>query len=364
MKSWIKWIWAVIAVIFLLGHGGTALAQEGDAPAQFRQGRGVRGEVTEVTGSTLTISTRNGETVSVNVSAETKVLRLGSGAEGDVSSIQVGDLVGVRGPKNEDGSIEARIVRVLPQELKDMAKVRGRVSAIEDSTLVVKTLKGEEQIATTAETQFRLGKEEGNLSDIEVGSFVLAVGDKQNEAFTAKFVVALSREQIQKHMLRGTVESIDPNAGTLTVKALRGEQNTFTVKTTEQTEYRIPDVESPTLADIQVGTQVIILGWRDESDSQSGTARLIAVLPAELQGSFRAAGKVTALSDTSFTLQTLRRGEVTVLITDSTQYRARGEQEVSFADIAVGSKVLIVGEPVEGQEKTVQAKLVGIKLEK
>jgi hypothetical protein len=245
-----------------------------------------------------------------------------------------------------------------------MARIRGRVSAIEGSTLVVKTLKGEERIATTAETQFRLGQEEGNLADIETGSFVLAVGDKQNEAFTAKFVVALTRQQIQKHMLRGTVESVDLESGTLTVKALRGEQNTFTVKTTEQTKYRVRDVENPTLADVQVGAQVIILGQRDEPASQSGVARLIAVLPAELQGSFRAAGEVTALSETSFTLQTLRRGEVTVLITDSTQYRARGEQEVSFADMAVGSKVMLIGEPVEGQEKTVQATLVGIRLEK
>jgi hypothetical protein len=42
--------------------------------------------------------------------------------------------VGVRGPKNEDGSIQARLIALLPADFEDLDKIRGKVTAIEGDT--------------------------------------------------------------------------------------------------------------------------------------------------------------------------------------------------------------------------------------
>jgi hypothetical protein len=339
-----------------------ALAQE--EPAFQGQGGGVRGQVTEVSDSILTISTRAGQTVNVNVTPETKIILLDQESAGNLSDIQVGDWAGVRGPKNEDGSIQARVVAVLPQEFKELERIRGKVTTLEGSTIVVRNLRGTQRLTTTAKTKFRIGPEAGNLSDITPDNFVLALGKTEGNEFTAQFVVAIKAEQVKKHMLRGEVLSVDTSTGTLTVQARGGQQKVFTVKTTAETKFRIPQVDDPTLADISVGAQVLVLGKLDQEGSQSGTARLIAVIPSEFQGSRRALGEVTAVSGATFTLKTVRRGEVAVVTGDSTQYRTRGGQAVSLADVKVGSTVLVIGEPVPGQDQTIQAKLVGIKVEK
>lgn len=358
--KFMKWIMVTLMALTLLGSAGGVLAQE-ETPSEAGRG-GVRGEVTAVSDTNLTITTRNGQSVTVNVTHETEVLLIGNGGEGSLSDIQVGDLVGVRGPKNEDGSIQARLIALLPADFEKLDKIRGKVTAIEGDTIVVENREGSQRITTTAETKFRRGKEEGSLADVEVSNFVFALGEKQADSFVAKVVVAVTKEQLKKHTLRGQVLSVDASAGILTVESLGGKEGTWTVKATPETKYRVPGTADPALADIPVGAQVIVLGQPDEGDSKSGTARFIGVIPVEAQGSARTLGEVIAINGATFTLQSLRRGELTIVTDDSTQYLTRGEQEVSLANIKVGTKVIVMGELVEGEEKSIQAKLVGIQL--
>ena len=60
----------------------------------------------------------------------------------------------------------------------------------------------------------------------------------------------------------------------------------------------------------------------------------------------------------SFTVDT-ENGAYTILTDDSTRYRQRGEGQVSFEEIKVGSKVIVLGQKTD-QENTIQAKRVGI----
>ncbi len=183
----------------------------------------------------------------------------------------------------------------------------------------------------------------------------------ENETLSASVVVTISPEQIKKHVLRGEVLNVDATAGTLVVEAKGGKSGQWTVETTPETKIRVPKVDNPTLADIPVGAQVVVMGQPAEAGSQTFTARGIGVIPAGLKGNLKLMGEVTDVSDSSFIVLTKHRGKVTVLVDESTEYRARGNQTASFADIKVGVKVLVAGEPVEGQEKTVKAKLVGLK---
>ncbi len=274
MKSSIRWILIALTSLTLLGNVSTAFAQE-DNPPQGRRG-GVRGEVTAVSDTTLTVAARNGQSVTVNVTDETKILLLASDGEGGLADIQVGDWIGVRGSKSEDGSLQARLIAVLPKDLKELDKIRGKVTAIEGDVIVIENRQGSQRITTNAETKFRIGQEDGSLADITADNFVLALGEKEDDSFVARVVVAVTKEQLRKQVLR-----------------VRGE--------------------------------------------------------------------VTAIDRTTFTLQTPRRGELTVLTDESTQYLTLSGEEVSFDDIEVGAKVIVAGKPVEDQEKTLQAVLIGLR---
>ena len=54
------------------------------------------------------------------------------------------------------------------------------------------------------------------------------------------------------------------------------------------------------------------------------------------------------------------RGDFTILTNDSTLYLTRGDRDVSYDDVAVGLKAIVIGKPVEGQDRTIEAKVVGL----
>jgi hypothetical protein len=238
--------------------------------------RGLGGEVIAVGESSLTILTRDDETIEVNAGDETKVWLFESQSEGSLSDIEIGNMVGIRGRKTEDGTVEALGIVVLP--VGD--KAGGKVTAVDGETISVEDFQGEATtIVTGADTQFRLGRETGSLADVTEGKLVVAFGETQDDGALAARLVII-REA--------------------------GEHG-----------------------------------------------------PGPRQG-FRA-GEVTGIDGTTFTLNSFRGGgEVTVLTDDSTQYHTRDDEEVSFEEIKVGGKVMVKGEPVEGQEDTVQAEVVGI----
>jgi hypothetical protein len=91
-------------------------------------------------------------------------------------------------------------------------------------------------------------------------------------------VAVITPQQIRRHTLRGEVLSVDLSAGELTVQAMGQKAGVWTVTTTDQTRYRIPNVENPALADIEVGNQVVIVG-RAAAGEKTGVAWGIAVIP-------------------------------------------------------------------------------------
>jgi len=154
--------------------------------------------------------------------------------------------------------------------------------------------------------------------------------------------------------------SVDVNAGTLTVEAAGQKEGIWRVNTTADTKYRVQGVDNPTLADVKVGVQVGIVGKQSENGEKSGTARMITVIPEEFQDSVRRVGEITEISGTSFEIRT-PRGTVTVLTNETTRYRTRGDQEVSFDNLEGGLKVLVIGKPTDSRD-TILAQVVGIQL--
>ena len=249
-------------------------------------GKGTGGEVTAIDGSSLTVQTRDEEIVTVNTSDDTKVTLAENQSEGSVSDIQVGDKIGVRGQINDDGTVDAEGIVILPRG--DMAG--GKVTEVSGSTITVNNPKdGTVTIVTSADTQFRVGRDgEGSLDDVNTDSFVMAVGELQDDDSLLARQVMIGK----------------------------------------------PGMHGP--------------GGPPHGPGRGGP-------PPHM-------GQVSAVEGTSFTVETFWEEEtITVLTDENTEYRTRGDEEVSFEDIAAGVKVMVKGQPVDGEENTVQAEVVGIK---
>lgn len=282
MKSLTKLVMVMMMALALISSATVAFAQEESDGARPRNG--LRGEVTAVSTSSLTVEPPNGESVTVNITDETTIRLVETQSEGTIDDIEVGNFVGVRGQKNDDGSVNARLI------------------------------------------------------------------------------VVATRAQIRQHTLRGEVLAVHLDEGTLTVQS-KAQDKAWLVKTTDETRYRVPDVENPTLADIKEGDHILIIGKRDDENSNSGTARAIVIIPAGQRDGIRLRGEITAVDhdEHTFVLHS-DRGDVTVLTDDSTQYRTRSDQNISYDDIEVGLKAIVIGTRVEDQNHTIEARTVGLQL--
>ena len=133
----------------------------------------------------------------------------------------------------------------------------------------------------------------------------------------------------------GTVVSIEGN--TLVVE---NEQGTVKVLTDIFTRFVIPGVESSGIADVEAGNYIVAQGQRR---GESFHANSVLVRPQKPQ---RLGGEVTAVGADSFTLVT-EEETVTVLVDDQTHFRFRGVEEPGLDDLAVGEKLLVIGQPTD-----------------
>lgn len=250
---------------------------------------GLGGQVTALGDDSLTIENKEGASVTVTVTEDTRVMVAETQSEGSLGDITVGANVRVMGhPAEGDDSVEARGILLLPTG--DMA--RGRVTAVDNNVITVENRREESSaiIVTDGDTRFMLGRDgdEGSLADVTEDKGVMAFGDTQDDGSLAANVVFV-------HEGRG------PGG---------------------------PGHHGP--------------------------------------GEGHAGGEVTAIDGSSFTIDPFR-GEadsLTILTDDDTEYRTRSETEVSFEDIEVGGHVMVKGQPVDGQEDTIRAEVVGIKIDK
>ena len=133
----------------------------------------------------------------------------------------------------------------------------------------------------------------------------------------------------------GTVVSIKGN--TLVVE---NEQGTVNVLTDIFTRFVIPAVESPGIADVEIGNYIVAQGRRA---GDSFRANGVLVRPQKPR---RLGGEVTAVGADSFTLVT-EEETVTVLVDDQTRFRLPGVEEPGLDDLVVGEKLLVIGQPTD-----------------
>lgn len=139
----------------------------------------IKGELTAISGNTLTVKKEDGTTVSVDTASATCRRRFGAKCEW--SELAVGDILNVVGKWTDDTktAITAKLVRNISIQ-KRFGVVFGKVTQINDGDLVIDSKKGDETLSVTIYTtgaKFVQRDEQGmTVSDIKVGHRIRAKG--------------------------------------------------------------------------------------------------------------------------------------------------------------------------------------------
>lgn len=142
---------------------------------------GYRGQVTAVSGSTITITDRKG-THTINVTGSTTYTTDG-GSASSLSAVVKGAEIEAVGTKNSDGSLNAETVEI------EMPRAGGKVSAVSGTTITVTDPRGTETIHVSASTQYdtvTMGangptKTASSLSAVKAGVYVMAEGTRNSD---------------------------------------------------------------------------------------------------------------------------------------------------------------------------------------
>lgn len=179
------------------GYAGLAAAQSSDASGGmggFMQKRGphVGGEITAISGTTITIAGRDGTTYTVDASAATFMK---DGAEADLSGFAVGDHAHVMG--SIDGTaVKAERVMGGMKGGPGMGRghkgrgpgVMGTVSSVNGTTITVSGLDGTTYTVEAGSASVKR-MVDGALSDIAVGDRIGVHGSVSGTTVTAKHIM-------------------------------------------------------------------------------------------------------------------------------------------------------------------------------
>jgi len=179
-------------------------------------GHGMMGTVTAVAPDHYTVKNENGETYTVNYSANTRVVKQPGqrvGADGirvqpeeiKASDIKVGDAIMAEGEVDATAkSVGAMmVVKISPERAQQMKEMQanfgktwlmGRVTAISDTKVTLQSPVDDAEHSFVADenTSFRRRREPVTLADVQVGANVRVDGAVKEGVFVASSVMVMA----------------------------------------------------------------------------------------------------------------------------------------------------------------------------
>jgi hypothetical protein len=143
----------------------------------------VRGRVTAVNGSTITVEDKDGNATDIVTSADTR-FRVQGQPDASIDDVKVGMLLGAAGQFDANGDLIARhvIVRDMPErKFKGGPIAGGEVAEVNGGEFVLKYLDGSSLTVTTDASTLVITRGEngpalGSLSDVTEGARIVAMG--------------------------------------------------------------------------------------------------------------------------------------------------------------------------------------------
>jgi hypothetical protein len=263
----------VATLLLNLGFGGliaaTAVAQEASAPVGTARSPSTLGTIKSISGNSLILTSDAGAAVNVDVRDSTKIVRIAPGQKDlkdaqpiALTDLQVGDRILVRGPAPEAGQSLAAtsIVAMKKADIADKqarerdewqkSGVGGLVNSVDTAGGVISvstpSLREKKTVAVHVSPQTVLRRyapgsvkfddaKPAPLAEIRPGDQLRARGGKNADGseLTASEIVSGSFRNVS-----GTVSSLDPAQGTITVRDL-ATKKAVTVKITPESQLRM-----------------------------------------------------------------------------------------------------------------------------
>lgn len=238
--------------------------------------------------------------------------------------------------------------------LRGRRGLRGEISAINGEVLTLEVGDQSSQIVTDEKTRFHIiGQASADLGDFSVGDVIIARGQWQEDDsllatlillqpdgdFVLGRIVMINEDGLLLH--GRDQQEITVNVNPDTIVAMRGQELTWAGDPAGQ------DV-------LRDGLAVVAFGTASPDGLTLEAHTLISQRPYPLRRG--AAGTIEAIDEDSFVMATLRGDALTVLVTDLTRYRLPGVDDADLDDFAVGSEIVVFGQP-DG-EGTLTARVV------
>lgn len=239
--------------------------------------------------------------------------------------------------------------------------VRGTVKEVGDDVVLVKTNVETVTVLITDTTYLWVpGQPPTTTIDVAVEDPLLALGRPvsmaaEGKALSARLLVVVAEENLPKVVIQGKIVAITPQ--TLVVATGRGER---AITILPRTQIWSAAGRLDTLRLLRRGDRVLALGHPTEMGQWM--AGMVYVSNPRLLARHGVGGAVLARDEEAGTLtvQTKRRGEITVVVSDGTRYRLPGVEEPGLADIQEGDRIVAVGRFEEGSETEFLARGVAV----
>ena len=185
------------------------------ATGAFAQGQPtrVRGAVAQVEGQTMTVKTREGETLSVRLADNLSVAAVEKRA---LTDIKAGDYIGVTALPQGEGAWRAVAVHIFPEAMRGTAEghrawdllpestmtnatVADTVSRVQGSVLTLKYKDGEKKIEVSPETPI-VALVPGERSELKPGAKVVANATQAPDGSLQAARVTVSRNGVEPPM--------------------------------------------------------------------------------------------------------------------------------------------------------------------
>lgn len=198
MKSPIRILLLVVAAVLCCPLSHSQPAPQDQQGARFgggmaeMQAHSIRGDITAISGNTLTVKTEEGDVYSVTTGPNTRFRKQRD--EIKLSDLQVGDMVGAFGDKDANAkTLGAAFVVVMDKARYEQMRAEfgktwtaGVVQSIAGTNITIKRPDNVTQtISVNENTSFRRRREDITLLDIKPGDNINARGSLQNGTFVA-----------------------------------------------------------------------------------------------------------------------------------------------------------------------------------
>ena len=293
----------------------------------------VTGILQSISGDILTVSPKNASTTVYTVDATNAKLIRRYGATMQLSDYQTGDTLAVSGIIN-GLNITAKTIRDQSQQQKN-GTFTGTVSSINGSSFALATKnRGDQTINTDSSSVFKEnGQSSVSIGNVTVGENIIASGLWDS---TANTVAASNVTIVVKNgTVTGILQSISGDI--LTVSPKNASTTVYTVDATNAKLIRRYGATMQ-LSDYQTGDTLAVSGIINGLNITAKTIRDESL--QAYNGTFT--GSVTAVSSSSFTLQSKNRGSQTINLTSTTIIKV-GTVAASSSAIAVGQTATVSG---------------------